>query len=298
VFGEDGFDEEQGGCFGHRFAATGEDLVGGSVVPIVDDAGEEIGVAAGWDGGEEVAVDAFGAAGETGGGEARGRLFDGARAVEEDTVEGRGCEEDRFEENTGTATDVDEATERSERVGGDDGGGFLAGAVGHGTLEGGSEGRIAIEVGKEGFAVDQIEWGAADADGVEETGSGLVVEVASSEDGAAKGTVDTITKTGAKVSQTEEAVRVFGEDALGGQTAEKSMECVRIGTDRAGDGVAGEGAVCKEIGDTEFGGDVEQLGNEVTVDQTGHLRLGGGIVRHLGPPCGRRGSGGRGRLVF
>ncbi len=81
---EDRVDDEHARVLGHRGADGGEDAQRVSVVPVVQDAAEQVGVGAGRDGVEEVADDALGPVVEV-----RPGSFDGGRAIDERRVDVR-----------------------------------------------------------------------------------------------------------------------------------------------------------------------------------------------------------------
>ena len=105
--GQDRVDDEQPRVRGHRGTADGEDAAAVLVVPVVQDAREQVGVRARGHGVEEVAVDA-------GGVDVRARRLDRAGAVDERGLEVRRRLEDRREQDAAAAADVDQARQAAK----------------------------------------------------------------------------------------------------------------------------------------------------------------------------------------
>ena len=66
---------------------------------------------------------------------------------------------------------------------------------------------------------------------------------------------------------------VLGEHVLERQPAQDARERVGVGADRVGDLGAGARPVGQDIGHAQLGGDVEQLGRQVAVDQAREVAL-------------------------
>lgn len=97
VDGQETFHDEQVRVVGHRADAVAQDLAAAVVVPVVQDAGQDVDVAAGWHVGE-VARTVVAARSAARGVEQTACGLDGVRAFEEDTAQARVRREDPAEE--------------------------------------------------------------------------------------------------------------------------------------------------------------------------------------------------------
>ncbi len=288
ALGHDRVDHQQARSGGHRRAAGREDPPGVGVVPVVQDAGEQIGVGAGRDGGEEVARHALGAALQTGRREpgfgARHRLG----AVDEHAVQRGRRVQDRLEQHPRAAADVDKLAQAGEVVGRDDVGGLALRAIGHRGLEGRLALRVGREVGEERLAVDVLERRAAFGHRAQEPGGRRPVQLAARHRRRPLRAGHAFAQVLAERREREAAAIVLGEDVVERQPAQHARQGGGLGADGCGDLGAGPRPVGQDVGDAELRGDVEQLGRQVAVDEARKIalrrgRCGGIRARHRLP---------------
>src|SRR5262249_27848741 len=133
---------------GHGTPASSEDRGAPRVVPVVQDALEEVSVGTGGNGREEIARSELAAIIDTGIREMRARRSNGVGQVEEDSAHVRMRGEDRRNEMTVAAADIDDAGRAGEIDFGRDRLRDRSRQVAHRTSEGGSCARILLEVAK------------------------------------------------------------------------------------------------------------------------------------------------------
>ena len=218
-------------CGGSASRTTREDPARGLVVPVVQDAREQVGVRARRQRVEEVAFDALRPLAEQ---LARG----GDRAGRSTSVAAqRRARRGSRQQDAAPAADVDQAVEGAEVVGGDDRARLRLRAARHRGLERRVVVRVGVEVGEERRAVHALERGPARAHGLEQALGGVVVDLAAHARGAGE-RLELL----ADRRQREAPVALL-DDVLEREPAQDARERGGVGADRLGELGAGARAV-------------------------------------------------------
>ena len=242
----------------HRGTADGEDAQRILVVPVVQDAREQVGVRAHRNRLEEVALDARG-------GDVLACRLHRPGAVDERRLDVRRRFDDRREQDAATAADVDQAREAREVVGRDDVARLLLGAPGHRGLEGGLLLGVGREVVEERRAVRALERRPAVPDRVEQTGRAAVVDLPAGAQRARH------RHEGLTDRREREAAVLLGDDVLEREPAQDPRQRAGVRVHGRGELGARPRAVRERLGEPELGRDVEQLRHDEAVHQTEEL---------------------------
>jgi hypothetical protein len=140
-------------------------------------------------------------------------------------------------------------------------------AVGHRGLEAGRAVGVGGEVLEEALAVDVLEGRPALGRCAQQPRGRQPVQLAARHGGSAQRAGDAVAQTLPEGGEGEAPVVVLGEDVVEHEPAQHAHEQVGVGAHRVGDLTTRPRSVRQDVGHAELGGDVEQLGRQVPVDQ-------------------------------
>lgn len=260
-------DDEQPASLGHDPSAAREDAQAAIVVPIVQELRQEIGVAAGRDRGEEIALDDGAAVGEPGLGEVtpRPRRHGG-----------------RLQERPVAAADVDDRMYRRDVVGLQRRRGHAGRDPRHEAVENVSQIAIAGQIVEEVRPKDANKrrlFRARRAHCVEQGAEGRVVDRAVEERRLAQRAGGVRAQRFSQRREPEASVHVLGDDPVARQRPQDAARRERGRADGVRQRVRACGPSGQQVGDAEPGRDVDELRVAVTVDHAREGGAGGVLVR-------------------
>ena len=266
---QEGVDDDQAGLRWHRGPADAQDPGRVLVVPIVQNPREQVPVAAGGHGLEEVRGDERAAVGEPGRRQLRARQLERRRPVDQGGGQARRGLQGGAGQQPGTRADVDEPAQAGEVVGGHDGGGLMGGPTGHRGLEHGRMVRDAVEVGEERLPVRRLERRRARGGRGQQPLRRREVDLTAGQDRPPLRSGNTVAQVLTQWTQRELPVGMLDEDVVETQAAQHSADHGRVGAHLRGDRSRGGRPVREHVGQPQLRGHVQQLRGEKAVGQRG-----------------------------
>lgn len=236
----------------------------------VDDALQQVQVAAGRGRGEEVAGLQGDAPGQSLVGQAPGRLREPLGRVEQDALELRMLPQDRGQQGAVAAADVHQGAEASEVVVVRHGAGGQPGALAHRLVERGGQLGVLLQVAEEVGPEHRVERGPARADALVEQVPAPQHDRIGEHPGhrghrAGRAGAQEVARRGGP----EEARFRLGQQLESGQGAQQTQRRLRMGAEGRGERVGGQFAGTDPVEDVEPHGCAQGLGGHLAEHEPG-----------------------------